>query len=82
MLADMPHLQSSLTSFRSFTSIAVIVISVLVYFYLSFQETSGMAYNNSVLTITPHSTPDPFVAYGPGAYYLVRNMTQHHLPLS
>lgn len=78
----MSQLQLSLTTFRSFTSILVIVISVLVYTYLSFRDTLEMAYNNTVLTITPHSTPDPFVTYGPGAYYLVRNMMQYYLPIS
>lgn len=31
------------------------------------------AYNNTVLTVTPHSTPDPFAVYHGGQYYLVRS---------
>lgn len=32
-----------------------------------------MTYNNSLITCTPHATPDPFVTHANGKFYLVCN---------
>lgn len=34
-------------------------------------QTGIMTYNNSVITCTPHATPDPFVTFHNGKFYLV-----------